>query len=127
MSAPSKLYEESGKIKLIAKAGKKPSGIKIETDPEKLWAEQAHNLVWSKEWDRVLDWQPPFAKWFVGGRLNASVNCLDLHMKTDVKNKVAIIWEGEDGQTRTFSYFQLYRQVNKFANVLQGLGVAKGD
>jgi acetyl-CoA synthetase len=127
LSTPSKLYEESGKIKIIAKAGKKPSGIQIETDPEKLWAQQARNLVWSKEWDRVLDWQPPFAKWFVGGRLNASVNCLDRHMNTDVKNKVAIIWEGEDGQTRTFSYFQLYRQVNKFANALKSLGVVKGD
>ncbi|MEW6605142.1 MAG: acetate--CoA ligase, partial [Thermoproteota archaeon] len=110
------------------------SGSKLEkaakeaaAEPEKFWAEQARNLVWSKEWDRVLDWKPPFARWFVGGQLNASVNCLDRHIKTDTKNKAAIIWEGEGGETRTLSYFQLYRQVNKFANVLKGLGVARGD
>lgn len=96
-------------------------------DPEKFWADQARNLSWSKEWDRVLDWKPPFARWFVGGRLNASVNCLDRHMHTDTKNKAAIIWEGESGETRTLSYFQLYRQVNKFSNVLKDLGVSKGD
>ena len=96
-------------------------------EPEKFWAGQARNLVWSKEWDRVLDWKPPFAKWFVGGQLNASVNCLDRHLKTDAKNKAAIIWESESRETRTLSYFQLYRQVNKFANVLKKLGVGKGD
>ena len=96
-------------------------------EPEKFWAGQARNLVWSKEWDRVLDWKPPFAKWFVGGQLNASVNCLDRHLETDAKNKAAIIWESESRETRTLSYFQLYRQVNKFANVLKKLGVGKGD
>ena len=96
-------------------------------EPEKFWAGQAKNLVWFKEWDHVLDWKPPFAKWFVGGRLNASVNCLDRHIRTDAKNKAAIIWEGESGETRTLSYFQLYQQVNKFANVLKSLGVNKGD
>lgn len=96
-------------------------------EPEKFWAGQARNLVWSKEWDRVLDWQPPFAKWFAGGQLNASVNCLDRHIGTDTKNKAAIIWEGEGGETKTLSYFQLYHQVNKFANVLKNLGVSKGD
>lgn len=83
--------------------------------------------MWIKEWDKVLDWKPPFGRWFVGGQLNASVNCLDRHVKSDVKNKAAIIWEGESGETNTLSYFQLYQQVNKFANVLKSLGINKGD
>lgn len=129
MSSPSKLYEESGKIKISVRPGSRLEKATREAvaDPEKFWADQARNLSWSKEWDRVLDWKPPFARWFVGGRLNASVNCLDRHMHTDTKNKAAIIWEGESGETRTLSYFQLYRQVNKFSNVLKDLGVSKGD
>ena len=129
LSSPSKLYEESGKIKISVRPGRRLEKVSKEAlaEPEKFWADQARNLVWSKEWDRVLDWQPPFARWFVGGQLNASVNCLDRHVKTDTKNKAAIIWEGEGGEIRTLSYFQLYRQVNKFANVLKSLGVGKGD
>ncbi len=129
MSSPSKLYEESGRIKVSVMPGRRLEKVSKEAlaEPEKFWAEQARNLVWFKEWDRVLDWKPPFARWFVGGQLNASVNCLDRHIKTDTKNKAAIIWEGESGETRTLSYFQLYRQVNKFANVLKSLGVGKGD
>jgi acetyl-CoA synthetase len=129
LSSPSKLYEESGKIKISVRPGRRLEKTSKEAlaEPEKFWAEQARNLLWSKEWSRVLDWQPPFAKWFVGGQLNASVNCLDRHVKTDTKNKAAIIWEGEGGETRTLSYFQLYRQVNRFSNVLKSLGVGKGD
>ena len=129
LSSPSKIYEESGKIKISVRPSRRLERISKQAlaEPEKFWADQARNLVWSKEWDRVLDWQPPFAKWFVGGQLNASVNCLDRHVKTDTKNKAAIVWEGEGGETRTLSYFQLYRQVNKFANVLKSLGVGKGD
>jgi acetyl-CoA synthetase len=129
LSSPSKLYEESGRIKVSVMPGRRLEKVSKEAlaEPEKFWAEQARNLVWFKEWDRVLDWKPPFARWFVGGQLNASVNCLDRHIKTDTKNKAAIIWEGESGETRTLSYFQLYRQVNKFANVLKSLGVGKGD
>jgi acetyl-CoA synthetase len=129
LSSPSKLYEESGKIKISVRPGTRLENASKEAlaEPEEFWAMQAKSLVWSKEWDRVLDWQPPFAKWFAGGKLNASVNCLDRHIKTDVKNKAAIIWEGESGETRTLSYFQLYRQVNKFANVLKKLDVSKGD
>jgi acetyl-CoA synthetase len=96
-------------------------------EPDQFWATQAKNLMWFKEWDHVLDWNPPFARWFVGGQLNASVNCLDRHINTDMKNKAAIIWESESGETRTLSYFQLYRQVNKFANALKSIGVSKGD
>jgi acetyl-CoA synthetase len=129
LSSPSKLYEESGKIKISVRPGRRLEKISKEAlaEPEKFWADQARNLSWFKEWDRVLDWKPPFARWFVGGQLNASVNCLDRHIKTDTKNKAAIIWEGESGETRTLSYFQLYRQVNMFANVLKNLGVGKGD
>ncbi|HEU4604713.1 MAG TPA: acetate--CoA ligase [Nitrososphaera sp.] len=129
MSGPSKLYEESAKVKVSVRPGRRLEKASKEAlaEPEEFWARQAKNLVWSKEWDRVLDWQPPFAKWFAGGKINASVNCLDRHVKTDSKNKAAIIWEGESGETRTLSYFQLYRQVNMFANVLKKLGADKGD
>ncbi len=127
--APSKLYEESGKLKITVKPGKLLEKVSQEalSDPEKFWSEQARNLVWSRQWDRVLEWNPPFARWFTGGLLNASVNCLDKHMNSETKNKAAIIWESESGESRTLTYFQLYRHVNKFANVLRNLGVRKGD
>lgn len=132
MSSRSSLDEnksEKNNIKVSVRAGKHLEKISKEAlaEPDKFWATQARNLIWFKEWDRLLDWKPPFARWFVGGTLNASVNCLDRHVETDTKNKTAIIWESENGETRTLSYFQLYRQVNKFANVLKDLGVNKGD
>ncbi|HXY69022.1 MAG TPA: acetate--CoA ligase [Gemmatimonadales bacterium] len=96
-------------------------------DPEGFWASCADQLVWSRHWDRVLDWDPPHAKWFVGGELNASVNCLDRHVATARRNQAALIWEGEPGERRTITYWELYRQVNKFANVLKKLGVRRGD
>jgi acetyl-CoA synthetase len=129
LSSPSKLYEKSGKMKVNINPGKRLEKISKEAiaEPDKFWAAQARNLVWYKEWNHVVDWNPPFARWFAGGELNASVNCLDRHINTDTKNKAAIIWESENGETRTLSYFQLYRQVNKFANALKSLGVNKGD
>jgi acetyl-CoA synthetase len=96
-------------------------------DPEGFWAQQAETLRWSKKWDRVLEWNPPFAKWFSGGTLNLSENCLDRHVTTWRKNKAAIIWEGEPGETRTITYQELLREVGRFANVLKALGVRKGD
>ena len=96
-------------------------------DTEGFWAEQARRLEWFKPWERVLEWDPPFARWFVGGELNASFLCVDRHIKTWRKSKVAIYWEGEPGDSQTLSYATLYRQVNRFASVLQGLGVQKGD
>jgi acetyl-CoA synthetase len=96
-------------------------------DPEAFWAEQAEALVWSRRWDRVLDWQPPHAKWFVGAQLNISENCLDRHVATWRRNKAAIVWEGEPGDTRTLTYQQLLLEVCRFANVLKSLGVASGD
>ena len=96
-------------------------------DPEGFWAQQAETLRWSKKWDRVLEWNPPFAKWFSGGTLNLSENCLDRHVTTWRKNKAAIIWEGEPGEIRTLTYQELLREVGRFANVLKALGVHKGD
>ena len=98
-----------------------------EKDPLTWWAEQANELHWFKKWDRVLDWKPPFAKWFVGGTLNVSYNCLDRHVTSARRNKAAIVWEGEPGEKRTYTYHQLWREVNKLANVLKGLGVKRGD
>jgi acetyl-CoA synthetase len=97
-------------------------------DPEKFWGEFAKNeLHWFKPFDQVLDWQPPFAKWFVGGQTNVSYNCLDKHLTTWRKNKAALIWEGEPGEQRTITYAQLHRDVCKFANALKNLGLKKGD
>ena len=96
-------------------------------DIEGFWAEEARKLDWYKTWDRVLDWEPPYAKWFVGGRLNASFQCVDRHVKTWRKSKVACYWEGETGETRVLSYSTLFRAVNRFASVLKKLGVGKGD
>ena len=97
-------------------------------EPEAFWAEQAEaTLSWAKHWDRVLDWQPPHAKWFVGGQLNASYNCLDRHVATWRRNKAALIWEGEPGDTRTLTYTDLHREVCRFANVLRQLGLVQGD
>ncbi len=98
-----------------------------ERDPEAFWARFAGELEWSRPWDTVLDWQPPHAKWFVGGQINASVNCLDRHVRGPRRNKAALIWEGEPGDRRTLTYFDLFRQVSAFANVLKSLGVRKGD
>jgi acetyl-CoA synthetase len=96
-------------------------------DFEKFWEDFAHELSWYKPWKRVLDWKPPRAEWFVGGKINASVNCLDRHVAGPRKNKAALIWEGEPGDQRTLTYRELLREVSKFANVLKSLGVEKGD
>jgi acetyl-CoA synthetase len=98
-----------------------------EKDPESFWAKFASELEWSRPWTKVLDWKPPHAKWFVGGKLNASVNCLDRHVRGWRRNKAAIIWEGEPGDRRTLTYWELYREVCQFANVLRSLGIRKGD
>ncbi len=96
-------------------------------DPERFWADEARKLDWFKTWDSVLEWEPPFARWFVGGKLNASYQCVDRHVKTWRRSKVAIYWEGELGDSQVLSYSTLYRWVNKFASVLKNLGVNKGD
>jgi acetyl-CoA synthetase len=96
-------------------------------EPEEFWAEQARQLDWFKTWDKVLEWNPPFARWFVGGRLNASHICVDRHAKTWRRSKVAIYWEGEPGDIRVLSYSTLYREVNRYASVLKNCGVGDGD
>ncbi|MCS6978171.1 MAG: acetate--CoA ligase [Gemmatales bacterium] len=96
-------------------------------DPEGYWAEQAEQLHWFQRWDKVLDWKEPFAKWFLGGKLNASYNCVDRHLNTARRNKAAIVWEGEPGETRVLRYQDLHREVCKFANVLKKLGTRPGD
>jgi acetyl-CoA synthetase len=100
---------------------------KAARDPEAFWAACARDIVWLKPWKRVLAWNPPRARWFVGGKLNASVSCLDRHIGTAVGNKAAILWEGEPGEERTLTYAQLFRETCRFANVLKDLGVKKGD
>jgi acetyl-CoA synthetase len=97
-------------------------------DPEKFWADlAASELDWFQSWDKVLDWQPPNAQWFVNGKINISYNCLDRHLTTARRNKAALIWEGEPGDSRTLTYSQLHREVCQFANALKQLGVGKGD
>ncbi|HEY9506885.1 MAG TPA: AMP-binding protein, partial [Gemmatimonadales bacterium] len=91
------------------------------------WAEQARTLDWFRPWDQVLEWSPPHAKWFVGGRLNASVNCLDRHLRGARRNKAAIIWEGEPGDRQVMTYWELAREVNRCANALRRLGITRGD
>jgi acetyl-CoA synthetase len=96
-------------------------------DPEAFWAEQAEQLSWSRRWDSVMEWTPPWVKWFVGGTLNVSANCLDRHVAAGGGDKVAYHWEGEPGDTRTITYRELLDEVGRFANALKGLGVRKGD
>jgi acetyl-CoA synthetase len=96
-------------------------------DPEAFWERHAKELHWFKPWDKVLNWKPPHAEWFVGGKTNISYNCLDRHLDGPRRNKAAIIWEGEPGDVRTLTYHQLHREVCKFANSMKSLGVKKGD
>jgi len=97
------------------------------SDREGYWAEWAQQLEWIRPWDRVLEWQPPHAKWFVGGKLNVSANCLDRHVRGAKRDKVALHWEGEPGDIRRITYGELHAEVNRCANALKQLGVAKGD
>jgi len=96
-------------------------------DPQGFWAGIARELDWFSPWKTVLEWKPPFAKWFVGGTTNISHNCIDRHLKTWRRNKAAVIWEGEPGDSRTLTFQDLHREVCAFANVLKSLGVQKGD
>jgi acetyl-CoA synthetase len=93
----------------------------------RFWERFASELHWFRKWDQVLQWEPPYATWFAGGLTNISYNCLDVNLEKGLRNKAAIIWEGEQGEKRTLTYWDLHRQVCKCANVLRGLGVVKGD
>src|SRR3954452_8722132 len=129
---PSKEFSKRARIQSHAQYRKLyPQSV---NSPEKFWAKQAKDeLVWFKPWKKVLDWKEPFAKWFVGGQLNVSYNCLDKWLGTPHANKAAIIWEGEPaapgkpGEERTLTYKQLHREVCLFANVLKRHNIGKGD
>jgi acetyl-CoA synthetase len=112
-----------------AQANERDPGVyaRADADPEAYWAEWAERLDWFRRWDRVLEWNPPYAKWFVGGRLNASHNCLDRHVQAGRGGKTALLWEGEPGDRRTYTYADLHREVGRAANALRRLGVKKGD
>ena len=100
----------------------------VKADPVAFWDKMAkEELHWFKPYDEVLQWENPFAKWFVGGQTNVSYNCIDAHLETARRNKAAIIWEGEPGDIRTLTYQQLHAEVCKFANGLKNLGVKQGD
>ena len=97
------------------------------SDPQGFWAEQAERLAWFTKWDTVIEWNPPWVKWFVGGTLNASYNCLDRHVEAGGGDKVAFHWEGEPGDTRTITYRELLEEVCRLANAMTALGIRKGD
>ena len=120
-------FKPTGAFKAQANISDPDIYHKAAADPEKFWAGFASELDWFQKWNKVLEWNPPYAKWFVGGKLNASYNCVDRHVKNGLRNKAAIIWEGEPGEKRTLTYWDLYRQVNKFANAMKKLGIRKGD
>src|SRR5436309_6833043 len=129
---PSKDFSKGAHIKSLAQY-RKLYNESIRS-PEKFWGRAAKNeLIWFKPWTKVLQWKEPFAKWFVGGKLNVSYNCLDRHLGTPTANKAALVWEGEPagpgkpGEERTFTYKQLHHQVCSFANVLKRNGITKGD
>ncbi len=120
-------FEPSDEFRAHAHVSDPEVHSRAQADPEAYWEGWAEELHWFRRWDRVLEWHPPHAKWFDGGRLNAAYNCLDRHLQGARRNKAALIWEGEPGDTRTFTYQQLHREVSLFANALKGLGVKKGD
>ena len=122
---PSKEFAAAAHVKSVAEY--EALYERAAKDPEGFWAERAGELTWHSKWRKVLDWHLPDAKWFVGGKLNASVNCLDRHVATWRKNKAAIIFEGEPGDTRVLTYGQLHREVCKAANALTELGIRAGD
>jgi acetyl-CoA synthetase len=123
---PSAEFSNEARVKSLA-AYKKKYAASIK-DPAAFWGAEAAELTWQQPWDTVLDWKPPFAKWFTGGKLNVAENCVDRHAANPLrKNKAAIIWEGEPGDRRTLTYQQLQREVSRFANVLKAHGVKSKD
>jgi len=122
---PSKEFSSKARIKTMAEY--EALWQRAKDDPEGFWGELAKELHWFKPYEKVLNWNEPFAEWFAGGQTNISYNCLDVHLTTWRRNKVAYIWEGEPGDVRVLTYEMLHREVCKFANVLKGLGIQKGD
>jgi acetyl-CoA synthetase len=122
---PPRSFSEQAHIKSIEELEKLRE--EAAANPESFWARMAEELHWFKKWDTVLKWDPPHAEWFGGGKINISYNCLDRHLTTWRRNKAALIWEGEPGETRTFTYQQLHTEVCKFANVLKHANIQRGD
>ncbi|MGQ0645390.1 MAG: acetate--CoA ligase [Elusimicrobiota bacterium] len=122
---PSKEFSKNARVKSLAEY-KKIYAASLK-NPEKFWAARAKELHWFKPWKKTMVWKPPFVEWFVGGKINASYNCLDRHLAGWRRNKAALIWEGEPGEQRVLTYADLHREVCLFANALKGLGVGKGD
>src|SRR5581483_1069676 len=127
----SRLFPPSKEFAARARIGSQPAYEALwkeaAADLEAFWGKLAGELHWFRPFSKVLEWNEPFAKWFVGGQTNVSYNCLDAHLATPRKNKAALIWEGEPGDQRILTYQMLHREVCKFANVLKGLGVERGD
>jgi acetyl-CoA synthetase len=123
----SRTFEPSAEFRAQANVSEPEIYERARNAPEAFWAEFADELEWDAPWSKVLEWSPPDAKWFVGAKMNATVNCLDRHVKSWRRNKAAIVWEGEPGDRRTMTYFDLWREVCKFGSALRGLGVKKGD
>ncbi len=122
-----RIFDPSAAFTAAANATDASIYEQAEKDPEGFWASFAEELDWHKKWDKVLDGNFPDTKWFVGGKINACYNCVDRHVKNGKRNHAALIWEGEPGEKRTMTYWDVYRDVNKFANALKGLGIKKGD
>lgn len=122
---PAQTFSDQAHVKSVAEYEK--LWQKAKDDPEGFWGEQADSLHWFQPWTKVLEWKEPHSKWFVGGKINACYNCVDRHLDTFRKNKAAIIWEGEPGDSRVLRYQDLHREVCKFANVLKSLGMKAGD
>jgi acetyl-CoA synthetase len=132
VSRESRVFKPSAEFKNQANLGSYAAYRRMYLEsvnaPDKFWAKQAtEHLVWRKPFKRVLDWQPPHAKWFVGGKLNVSENCLDRHLGTARENKAAIIFEGEPGDVRTITYKQLHFHVCRLAHILENAGIKPGD
>src|SRR2546423_839852 len=120
-------FEPPPEFRLTANVSSPDIYEQADRDPEKFWADRARELDWIRPWKKVLEWDPPHVKWYVGGKINAAANCIDRHIEGPRRNKAALIWEGEPGDQRTLTYWDLYCEVSKFANVLKKLGARKGD
>src|SRR5207237_6773366 len=111
---PAKEFAQKARIKNLAQYRRMyRESIK---QPDKFWSREAGELVWRKRWRKVLEWKPPFARWFIGGQLNLSENCLDRHLHTHRRTKAAILWDGDPGEKRTLTYQQIHREVCRFAH-----------
>jgi len=122
-----RIFQPSTVFQQLANIKNNSLFTQAQADRVAFWEQCAKKLDWYAPWEKALVWERPFAKWFVGGKINASYNCLDRHIKSNLGNKTAIIWEGENGDEKTYTYAESYLEVNKLANAIKGLGIKKGD